>query len=90
MTTTTITTEDRIRAAYNYLADRTGQWISLTDVRLFVQDLPRSEQDRALRNLMRDPSVRFVPWEKQDTLTRDDRDAALYAGDQWKHRISIW
>ncbi|NJP27087.1 hypothetical protein FLW53_23380 [Microbispora sp. SCL1-1] len=86
----TIATEARIVDAYTRLAAETGRsWVSLTAIRRALADLPRDEQDRALRELARCTDVRIVPWENQKTLTTEDQDAALWYGDQWKHCISI-
>lgn len=90
MTTATVSTEDRIRAAYRILAARPGTWVSLVDIRLWLQDLPREEQDRALRGLMRDPNVRIIPEENQKALTRGQRENAAWIGGQWKHYIGVW
>jgi excisionase family DNA binding protein len=88
--TTTITTDERIRAAYNVVTDFTpGTWVDLTSIRLYVQDLPREEQDAALRRLERCPDVNLVPESNQKTLTPARRTAAVEIGFQDKHLIWI-
>lgn len=92
MTTATITvsTEARIVDAYLRLAAQTGtSWVPLTAIRRALGDVDRAEQDRALYELGRGADVRLVPWENQKTLTAEDREAALWYGGQYKHRLLI-
>ena len=90
MTATTITTEERIRSAYRLATDWTpGLWVSLTEIRTWIQDLPREEQDEALRRLERCPDVNLVPESNQKTLTKARRAAAVEIGMQDKHLIWI-
>jgi hypothetical protein len=86
----TITVEDRIRSAYNVASGfEPGAWVGLTDIRLWISDLPRDVQDAALRNLERCPDVNLVPESNQKTLTQSDRDAAVWIGEQAKHLLWI-
>jgi excisionase family DNA binding protein len=86
----TITTDERIRAAYNVATDSTpGTWVDLTTIRPWIQDLPRDEQDEALRRLERCPDVNLVPESNQKTLTPARREAAVEIGLQDKHLIWI-
>jgi hypothetical protein len=89
-TATQISTEDRIRSAYRIMSDFTpGTWVSLVHIRLYIQDLPREEQDAALRRLERCPDVNLVPESNQKTLTKERREAAVVIGMQDKHLIWI-
>ncbi|MEN3540938.1 hypothetical protein AAH991_37895 [Microbispora sp. ZYX-F-249] len=81
--------ETSIRKAYAQLADKANAWVSLTRLRPLLGDVPRDEVDATLRQMIRRPDVRLVPWENQKTLTQADRDAAIVIGDQPKHRIWI-
>ncbi len=83
------TTDGRIRRAYSDLASRPGGWVSLTDLRAALADVPRAELDDALRALSREPGVNLIPEENQKVLTDADRDAALVIGPGPKHLIAI-
>ncbi|MGI5274713.1 hypothetical protein ACQEUU_37150 [Nonomuraea sp. CA-218870] len=88
--TDTITVEDRIRSAYRIMSDYTpGTYVSLVNIRLWLQDLPVEEQDAALRRLERCPDVDLVPESNQKTLTPARRAAAVVIGMQDKHLIWI-
>ncbi|MGW5265950.1 hypothetical protein ACWEQG_33660 [Microbispora sp. NPDC004025] len=81
--------ETLIRKAYAQLADKANAWVSLTSLRPLLGDAPRHEVDATLRQMIRRPDVRLVPWESQKSLSQEDRDAAVVIGDQPKHRILI-
>ncbi|GAA3095556.1 MULTISPECIES: hypothetical protein [Nonomuraea] len=81
--------EERIRAAYTALAARPGAWVSLTDVRDRLPDVPRSDVDATLVRMERLPDVNLVPESNQKTLGPRDRDAAVVIGDQAKHLLWI-
>ena len=88
--TATITVEDRIRSAYNVASGfEPGTWVNLTDIRLWLRDVPRDVQDAALHALERCPDVNLVPESNQKTLTQADRDAAVWIGEQAKHLLWI-
>lgn len=80
-----------IRAAYDQLTARPGQWVSLSRLRdKLAEDLPRDRVDEALRRLERQPNVNIVPESNQKVLTQRDRDAAVHIGAQDKHLIAFF
>lgn len=81
--------EERVRAAYQQLVKAPADWVSLTQLRSLVGDVPKTEMDAVLVRMNRMPDVTFVPESNQKTLTRADRAAAVTIGDQDKHLISI-
>lgn len=83
------TVEQRIRDAYGALAPAPKDWVSLTDLRAKLADLPRAEVDAALRRMVRASDVSIVPESNQKTLTAADRTAAVTIGDQAKHLLAI-
>lgn len=79
-----------IRAAYDKIASKPGEWISLAGLRdKLSQDLPRDQVDAALRGLERRDDVHITPESNQKTLTDRQRAAAVNIGDQDKHLISM-
>ncbi|MEU7893590.1 hypothetical protein AB0B45_12070 [Nonomuraea sp. NPDC049152] len=81
--------EARVRAVYAELTREPGGWVSLTDVRVRLADVPKDVMDDALRSLNRQPDVVMVPEDNQKALRPEDRRAALAVGDQDKHYLSI-
>jgi hypothetical protein len=81
--------EERVRAAYQQLAKAPADWVSLTQLRSLVDDVPKADLDAVLVRMNRMPDVTFVPESNQKTLTRADREAAVRIGDQDKHLLSI-
>ncbi|MFD1937124.1 hypothetical protein ACFSKW_37200 [Nonomuraea mangrovi] len=81
--------EARVRAVYAELTREPGGWVSLTDVRVRLADVPQNVMDEALRSLNRQPDVVMVPEDNQKALRPEDRRAALAVGDQDKHYLSI-
>lgn len=81
--------EERVRAAYERIAPKAGELVSLADLRDVVGDLIRTDVDAALRRLHRRPGVTLVPEANQKTLDRRSRDAAVVIGDQPKHAIAM-
>lgn len=82
-------TVERIRSAYRTLAGRSGDLVSLADLRDLVADVSISDMDAALRRLNRQPGVALVPEANQKTLDARTRVAAVVVGDQPKHSISM-
>ena len=80
---------DRIRDAYTALAARPGAWVALAKLRAQLDDLPRTDIDEALGELYRTGAISLIPEENQKVITPADRAAALEAGNQAKHLISI-
>jgi hypothetical protein len=81
--------EERLRAAYRTIAPRSGDLVSLADVRDLVSDLAPADVDAALRRLHRRPGVTLVPEANQKTLDARTRAAAVVVGDQAKHSIAM-
>ncbi|GAA3472450.1 hypothetical protein [Nonomuraea roseola] len=81
--------EGRVRGAYTELAREPGGWVSLTDLRRRLSELPRDVMDDALRSLNRQPDVVMVPEDNQKALRAEDREAALVISDQHKHYLAI-
>lgn len=81
--------EERVRAAYEKIASKAGELVSLADLRDVVGDLIRADVDAALRRLHRRPGVTLVPEANQKILDRRSRDAAVVIGDQPKHAIAM-
>jgi hypothetical protein len=84
-----LTTEDRIRAAYEKLATDPSDYVSLTDLRRECGDVSKAEFDAALLKLNQVKGVTLAPEENQKTLTAEDRDAALRLGTQAVHLLTI-
>ncbi len=80
---------ERIRDAYVRRATGPAAWVSLTDLRRDLADVPRDGFDAAVRELERVPGVGVIPQEDQALLTPADRDAAVVIGTQRCHLISI-
>lgn len=79
----------RIRDAYHRRAAHPASWVSLTDLREDLADVPRSDFDDAVWALEREAGVSAIPQENQARLTPADRDAAVTVGNQRCHLISI-
>ncbi|MFC3451395.1 hypothetical protein [Amycolatopsis speibonae] len=81
--------EDRIRAIYRKLAERPGDYVSLTDLRQELNGVSRAETDKALLNLNQEEGVTLAPEEDQKLLAEHDRAAALHLGTQDIHLLAI-
>ncbi|MEU4548788.1 helicase-related protein [Nonomuraea dietziae] len=81
--------EQRIRAMVRELEREPGGWVSLTDLRARLSDVPREQMDEALRSLNRQPDATLVPEDNQKALRPEDRAAALTIGDQPKYYIRL-
>ncbi|MEV0996899.1 hypothetical protein [Nonomuraea sp. NPDC050202] len=82
--------QERILDAYTRTAPGPGRWAGLAELRSLLGDMPRAEQDQALRELERLPYANLVPESNQKTLTADDRAAAVTLGGQDKHLIAVY
>lgn len=78
--------ENRIRQAYSELREP-DRIASLADLRERLGDLPRAEQDKALKRLIAQPGVRIIPESNQSALTPRHRAASVRIGGQDKHHI---
>lgn len=82
--------ENEIKAAYRKVADRPGQFISLTDVRENLSGgMSRQDQDDTLRRLQREGKISLAPQDYQSTLTAKDKAAAVMFGGRKNHLIWI-
>jgi len=81
--------EERVCAAYQRLAPRAGDLVSLADLRDLVGDLASADVDAALRRLQRRRGITLVPEANQKTLDARTRAAAVVIGDQPKHSIAM-
>lgn len=77
----------RVRTAHDELRTRPGEWVSIAKLRERLGDMPRDDQDDALRQLATTPGVQVIPWDNQNALRQADRDAALHFGGQENHAI---
>lgn len=81
--------ENRVRAAYDKLADLPQAWVSLTDLRAELTGASAAEVDAALMKMAVARTIVLVPEDNQKTLTDEDRAAAIHLGGEDKHLISI-
>ncbi|MFI6634301.1 hypothetical protein ACIBI7_35930 [Nonomuraea fuscirosea] len=82
--------QERVFDAYARTAQGPGRWAGLAELRALLGDMPRAEQDQALRDLERLPYVNVVPESNQKLLTPEDREAAVHIGGQDKHLIAVY
>lgn len=82
---------DRIHDAFTALAgDGQGRWVSLVELRAQLDDLPRAEQDAALRQLIGDDRVDLEPEPFGHRIGPAERDAAIHIGGEDRHKIRIY
>ncbi|MGC0365249.1 hypothetical protein ABH922_003233 [Rhodococcus sp. 27YEA15] len=81
--------EALITHAYADLASSPGAWVRLARLRPALPDLSRDDFDRALIALQRRSGVSLIPEENQKTITAEDREAAVFLGNQNNHLFSI-
>jgi hypothetical protein len=81
--------ESRVRAAYQALAEKPGDWVGLADLRDHLGDADRSDVDDALRRLARQPGVHLIPVANLKGLTDREHRAAIVIGEQANHTLSI-
>ncbi|MFF0245019.1 hypothetical protein ACWEU6_36295 [Streptosporangium sandarakinum] len=82
---------DRIRSAYNVIAETRGDWVSIADIRDMIGSYQATKElvDAGLKSMIHDPDVSIVPENNQKVLSERKRAAAVVIGDQDKHLISI-
>jgi hypothetical protein len=77
---------ERIRTAYFQV---TGQAVNrrarLSDIRSALADIPRADQDQALREMMRAGGAGLLPLDDPTEITDAEHEAALMVGDQPRH-----
>jgi len=81
--------EERIRMAYQKLATEPAGWVSLADLRDLLDDIPRPEQDAALKRVAVQAGVRLIPVANLKSLTSRDRAAAVRFGGEDNHALAI-
>jgi hypothetical protein len=81
--------EQAIRRAYRKLAESSGIWVGLADIRDQLGGLPKREVDGVLRLMTRMPGVQIEEETNQKTLTQRDRDAAVRIGSRDQHVLAI-
>lgn len=79
----------RIEGAYRELADGSGDYVRLHELRALLSDIGRADIDAALGAMYRAHLVNLVSQANQEALTDADRVAALEIGGSRKHRIAI-
>jgi hypothetical protein len=80
---------DQIQLIYRKLAERPGDWVSLTRLRAELPPVKRADLDHRLRELNRTSRVFIVPEANQKVLTAADRRAAIRIGGEESHLIAI-
>ncbi|GAB3233301.1 hypothetical protein GCM10027447_29580 [Glycomyces halotolerans] len=80
---------DAIRDAYRELVEGTSGWVSLKRLRKHLDGIDRATLDKALIELVGSHAIRLIPESNQKTLTREDREAALWLGGEYLHLIAI-
>jgi hypothetical protein len=81
--------DDQVLAAYDGLASREGAWVGLAHLREALPELSRQDFDAAVLRLDLLPHVSLIPEANQKALTAADRAAAIHAGGDDKHLLSI-
>ncbi|RSM86072.1 hypothetical protein DMH04_15520 [Kibdelosporangium aridum] len=81
--------EDRIRRAYERLADRPKAWVRLKDLRPLLGNAPRDAVDEVLRQMDGTSDVTIIPDADQKNLTAEDRAAAVRIGNEDNHQMAI-
>ncbi len=81
--------EERIRMAYRKLATEPAGWVSLAELRDVLDDIPRPEQDAALKRVAVQAGVRLIPVANLKSLTSRDRAAAVRFGGEDNHALAI-
>ncbi len=81
--------EAAIRTAYTRLAPAAQDWVRLADVRPLLPTAAKTQVDRVLRRMARQPDVRVVPDENQKSLTAADHAAAVRIGEHDNHLLLI-
>ncbi|WP_199443450.1 hypothetical protein [Umezawaea beigongshangensis] len=79
----------RVVEAARRLRPVEGEWISLTELRDALPDVPRAELDAALRRLESTGRSTLAPEANQRALTAADRAAALTVGGEANHLFAL-
>jgi hypothetical protein len=81
--------DDRIRAAYQVLTDKPGEWVSLTKIRGLFIDVPTADLDRTLTAMLDAPDVRLEPETHAHRIDAKLRDAAVRVSGEERHKLAI-
>lgn len=81
-------TEQHVRDAYARVIRPGHEWLGLADLRTELGG-ERESQDKVLREMIHKPDVRIIPVANLKALKVRDRQAALHAGGEDLHAISI-
>lgn len=81
--------DSRIRAAYTELAGGPGDYVSLTDLRPLLGDVPKGELDKALIRLHDASDVRLEPEPFGHRIGAEERSAAVHIGGEDRHKLAI-
>jgi hypothetical protein len=77
--------ENRISAVLGDLANYDGNRVYLSTVRAALSDLPRAEQDAAIKSYAASHDVGLYPNDNRITITQDQRDNAVHIGNEPRH-----
>jgi hypothetical protein len=80
---------EQIRLVYRKLAQRPGEWVSLTRLRPLLPEATRGDVDDTLQRMNRTAGVHIVPESNQKALSAEDRQAAVRIGSEDSHLIAI-
>jgi hypothetical protein len=81
--------ESRIKTAYLELADKLGEFVKLSELRLKLPDVSSADLDSTLDRMYRGQRINLVAQANQGALSDADRESALLIGGKHKHLISI-
>jgi hypothetical protein len=81
--------ESRIRAAYDKLADRQGEFTRLVGLRAELDGFGRDDVDRVLLAMSRTGLVHLASDSNRKAHTDEDREAAIQIGTEPKHLVAI-
>ena len=79
----------RIRAAYTKLADAPGEWVDLAALRPLLDDVSKSELDKALTRMLDARDVRLEPDPLEHRVSAETRNAAVHIGGEDRHKLAI-
>jgi hypothetical protein len=89
VTEETVDLDGRIRAVYTKLASAPGDYVNLTELRPLIDDVSKSELDKALMRLHDAPDVRLEPEPFGHRIGAKERSAAVHIGGEDRHKLAI-
>jgi hypothetical protein len=84
-----VSLDDRIRAAYQVLTDGPGEWVNLTKIRGLFIDVPSTDLDRALTDMLDASDVWLEPEVHRHRIDAKLREAAVRIGGEDRHKLAI-